>query len=227
MDELQAPFFDPQMAARYSDGPARMVPGLASLHQMTALLLAERSPENARVLVLGAGGGLELKALAAAQPLWTFDGVDPAQAMLDEAIRVLGPLSDRTHLHCGYIDDAPRGPFDAATCLLTLHFLAPDERRRTLAALHGRLKPGAPFVAAHCSFPQQRGERQRWLSRYIAFGVASGMDPGQADLIRERVDRSLQILEPDADEAILREAGFHDVQMFYAAFSWRGWVAYA
>ena len=21
--------------------------------------------------------------------------------------------------------------------------------------------------------------------------------------------------------------GFHDVQMFYAAFSWRGWVAYA
>lgn len=33
---------------------------------MAAILLAERAPENAQVLVLGAGGGLELKAFAEA-----------------------------------------------------------------------------------------------------------------------------------------------------------------
>ena len=35
------------------------------------------------------------------------------------------------------------------------------------------------------------------------------------------------ILAPEHDEAILCEAGFSNVSLFYAAFSFRGWVAYA
>jgi len=65
-------FSDPAFVARYTDGPRRFVPGLDGLHRMTAVLLAERAPEHAKVLVLGAGGGLELNALAEAQPSWTF-----------------------------------------------------------------------------------------------------------------------------------------------------------
>jgi len=71
-------FSDPQAVARYADGPRRYVPGLADLHRMTGILLAERAPRDARVLVLGAGGGLELKALAEAWPDWSFVGVDPS-----------------------------------------------------------------------------------------------------------------------------------------------------
>ena len=43
------------------------------------------------------------------------------------------------HLHQGYVDDAPSGPFDAATCLLTLHFLDREERRRTAGEIHRSL----------------------------------------------------------------------------------------
>jgi len=39
---------------------------------------------------------------------------------------------------------APDGPFDAAACLLTLHFLAQDERRQTVREVYRRLIPGAP-----------------------------------------------------------------------------------
>jgi tRNA (cmo5U34)-methyltransferase len=35
------------------------------------------------------------------------------------------------------------------------------------------------------------------------------------------------LLSPEADETILRAAGFSEVSLFYAAFTWRGWVAYA
>src|SRR3546814_7306508 len=62
-------------------------------------------------------------------------------------------------------DLAPAGPFDGATCLLTLHFLDTEERIRTAAEIRKRLKPGAPFVAAHGSFPQGAGTRDRWLDR--------------------------------------------------------------
>lgn len=32
---------------------------------------------------------------------------------------------------------------------------------------------------------------------------------------------------PEQDEAILREAGFGNVSLFYAGFTFRGWVWYA
>ncbi len=222
----QPHFSDPAAVARYVEGPPRFVPGFADMQRMSGILLAERAPENARVLVLGAGGGLELKAFATAQPGWSFDGVDPAGEMLKLAARTLGPLASRARLHQGYIDDAPEGPFDAAACLLTLHFLDTAERLRTLSEIHRRLKPGAPFVAAHSSFPQDEG-RAQWLSRYAAFAIASGADPVQVGGARAAVDAHLNMLSPEQDEAVLREAGFSDVSLFYAAFTWRGWVAYA
>lgn len=225
--QLLAHFSDPDAVARYAEGPPRFVPGFADLHRMSGLLLAERAPRHARVLVLGAGGGLDLKAFAEAQPQWTFDGVDPAAEMLKLARQTLGPHAARMRLHQGYIDDAPEGPFDAAACLLTLHFLAPAERRRTLTEIHRRLKPGAPFVAAHSSFPQQADERALWLSRYAAFAIASGAEPDKAENARAAIAARLETLDPEEDEAIMRDAGFTKVGLFYAAFTWRGWVAYA
>jgi tRNA (cmo5U34)-methyltransferase len=227
MKVLLASFNDPDHARRYGEGPQRFVPGFADLHRMTAILLAERAPDNARVLVLGAGGGLELRALANAHPGWTFVGVDPAGAMLDEARRVLGADAARVTFCEGKIDDAPDGPFDAATCLLTLHFLDREERTRTLRELRRRLKSGAPFVAAHSSFPQDGGARALWLSRYGAFALASGAEPEQVKKMCATVDAHVPMLTPDQDEAILRNAGFSDVAQFYSAFTWRGWIAYA
>jgi tRNA (cmo5U34)-methyltransferase len=220
-------FSDPEAVARYQDGPRRFVPGLADLHRMTAILLGERAPPDAKVLVLGAGGGLELKALAEAHPGWTFVGVDPVKPMLDLATKTLGPLASRVEFVEGYIDDAPEGPLNAATCLLTLHFLDDAERRRTAGEIQRRLKPGAPFVAAHTSFPQGADERAVWLSRYAAFAVASGAEPGMVNKARGAVDTMLNMLTPQEDEAVLRAAGFADVSLFYAAFTWRGWIAYA
>ena len=220
-------FSDPAAVAHYTDGPRRFVPGLEALHRMTGLLLAERAPENARVLVVGAGGGLELTALATAHPGWTFVGVDPAAAMLEVAKRTLGPLADRVELVHGYIDDVAQDGFDAATCLLTLHFLEREERRRTEAAIRARMRTGAPFVAAHGSFPQGPGERDLWLDRYAAWAIASGADPEQVAKGRAAVSSSVRMISPDEDEAILREAGFTKVALFYAAFTWRGWVGYA
>lgn len=227
MKTILAAFEDPGHVATYADGPPRFVPGYADLHRMTGILLEERTGPSARVLVLGAGGGLELKALATAQPDWSFVGVDPSEAMLGLAAHTLAPFETRVELRKGYIDDAPDGPFDAATCLLTLHFLDVDERRRTLCEIRRRLRPGAPFVAAHSSFPQRDAQRARWLDRYGAFAVSSGADPEKVAKGRAMVEANLMLLAPEDDAALMVEAGFTDVEMFYAAFTWRGWVGYA
>jgi len=147
--------------------------------------------------------------------------------MLKLAERVLGPLASRVTLKEGTVDDAALGPFDGATCLLTMHFLPLEERRRTAAEVRRRLKPGSPFVVAHFSIPNGEGERDLWLSRYVSFAIASGIEPAKAETARAGIGEKLPILTPEQDETILREAGFSNVSLFYAGFTFRGWVGYA
>jgi tRNA (cmo5U34)-methyltransferase len=220
-------FSDHERIAHYADGPKRFTPGIDAVHRMTGVLLTEHMPADGHLLVLGAGGGLELKALADTQPGWRFTGVDPAGPMLDLARATMGTQAHRAELIEGYVEAAPDGPFDAATCLLTLHFLDRAERVRTLTELRRRMSRRAPLVVVHSSFPQDEPSRTRWLTRYAAYAVASGAAQAQVEQARAAVAASLALLTPAEDEACLREAGFRDVELFYAAFTWRGWVALA
>lgn len=220
-------FSDPQSVARYAEGPTRVVPGFHDLQRMAAILLAEKCPNDGRILVLGAGGGLEIKVFADLQPEWNFVGVDPSPEMLELAKQTVGAHSKRVQLHEGYINDAPKGPFDGATCLLTLHFVPKEERVNTLIELRKRMKSGAPLIVTHHSFPQDDGEKALWLSRYAAFGNSSGVPIDKALNAANAISKTLPTLSPKQDEAMLNQAGFTGTVLFYAGFTFRGWVAYA
>ena len=227
MANPSAHFNDPAAISSYAEKTRRLVPGWSDLQRMAALLVAERVPERANVLVVGAGGGVELTLFAQTYPQWRFVGVDPSSSMLELAATALGPLIERARLHHGYVDTAPAGPFDAATCLLTMHFVAADERRRMLQEIRSRLQPEAPFVMAHMSFPQDAEQKKRWLSRYIAFAVASGVEFESADKAASAIEANLPLISPVEEEAMLGEAGFKNTQLFYAGLAFRGWVTYA
>jgi tRNA (cmo5U34)-methyltransferase len=222
--ESQGPFSNPAMVATYADDTPRKVPGLADLHRMAMLLLSERAQQAAHILVVGAGGGMELKAMAEARREWLFTGVDPSVAMLDLARRHIEPFNDRIALIEGTVDAAPPGSFDGATCLLTLHFLDRCERLQTLKDIRRRLKPDARLVVAHHSVPS--GGAERWLARSAAFADRTRVDRKAMASAAGMAGR-LPLLSVAEEEALLCEAGFSDVELFYAAFSFRGWVATA
>lgn len=212
----------------YAKRAAQLVPALADIHRLVGVLIDEHAPSDARVLVLGAGGGLETKALAASHPGWTFDAVDPSAAMLDLAVTTLGPDASRVSMHNGYIDDAPLGPFSAATSLLTLHFLPQDQRLRTVTEVRRRLAPGAPFVVMHLSIAQRDdAERRTWIDRHVAYLAASGLNPADAQKARAAIESGVPVMTPEQDRAILERAGFTAVTDFFSAFNFRGWVGYA
>lgn len=220
------PFADVAAVARYIEETPRRVPGFADLHRMAVQLLSERAPAAARILVLGAGGGLELKAFAEAHPGWSLVGVDPSQPMLDLAGKVLGPLMLRVGLVHGAIEDAPAGPFDGATCLLTLHFLGIEERLAVLRGLRQRLKPGAPLLIAHHGDPGV-GRAEDWLARSVRFATGPQGDVTTAAESAQRMAERLTLLTADREAQLLRKAGFVEPAMFYSALSFQGWVAYA
>lgn len=220
-------FDDPDAIARYTDGLARQVPALHALHRMAGLLLHEHVPPAGRVLVLGAGGGMELKAFADAYPHWRLLGVDPSSQMLQLAARTLGPLASAVELLEGFIDAAPEDGFDGATCLLTLHFLSREERLHTLRELRRRLQPGAPLVVAHHSVSEAAQEKMLWLRRHAAFMTSNGVPAEHAARSIEAIASRLPLLSPETEVGLMEQAGFERPGLFYASFTFKGWVAYA
>src|SRR5699024_1928659 len=112
-------------------------------------------------------------------------------------------------------------------CLLTLHFLSPDERLRTLRELRRRLRPGAPLVVAHHSVPDDPEQKLAWFRRWAAFTTASGIPGESAQSRATMVADRLPTLSPERDVELLERAGFERPGLFYAALTFRGWVAYA
>ncbi|CAB4962471.1 unannotated protein [freshwater metagenome] len=220
------PFSDPAAVASYVEGPPRAVPGFAAAHALVDGLLAETVPDDGRVLVVGAGGGLELAHLAARHDGWRFDGVDPSAAMLRLARTTLGPLASRIELHEGYAADAPEGPFDGATCLLTLHFVPVADRVPTLREIRRRLRPGAPLLTLHHSVPGGDA-RRTWLERSVRFATGPGAPAEQVARSAATMDERLALCTPEEDERLLRDAGFTRVAQYFGALTFRGWIAHA
>lgn len=210
-------------------GRERFAPSYGVMLQMCGQLIAESIGEDGAVLVVGAGGGLELEALARRASRWKFCAIDPASNMLEQArekARACGAF-DRTVWVDGYVTHAPKVKYDAATCLLTLHFVPESEKLGTLIGIRSRLKPGAPFLLVDLCMDKQAANYERNLSRYAQFALDCGASPAEVDTVRERLRNVLQTVSDRRNVALLAEAGFGSAEIFYAAHAWRGWVAYA
>jgi tRNA (cmo5U34)-methyltransferase len=222
MPDPRPPAFGSAHADSYGDGAFRQVPGLAALHRIASQLLAESVPPAGHVLVIGAGGGLELAALAADHPGWHFTGIDPSPPMLDRARARLADQAARVTLLPVLAEAAPPGPFDAALCLLTFHFIPRDQRRPTLAAIRARLRPQAPFVLAHMTFPPV--EAATWFARNLRF---AGTDPARIPQASALMAEKLTILDPAQEVADLAATGYTAVTPIWSGLGFRGWLAQA
>lgn len=223
-------FADPDFVSRYVEkGPAAFMPGHAGVLQMTGVLLAERAPADGRILIVGAGGGLDTRALARAYPGWRFTGVDPAPKMLDLARVVLSDeINPRVELIEGGVEAAPEGPFDGATLILVLG-LIPDDGAKlaTLKDIRRRLKPGAAFILVDRCDDRNGPLFDRNVDRYVAYAVQSGVDPETLTNARKSQRGNAALVTGQRNEALLAEAGFTGIETFYHAMNWQGWAAYA
>ena len=230
MSEFRARFEDDAFVDNYvRQGPPSFMPGHAGVLQMTGVLLREHAPADAHVLVVGAGGGLDTRALASMEPGFRFLGVDPAARMIELARRVIGDeLLDRVELREGTVDAAPIGPFDAATCILVLGLLPDDgSKLDLLRETHARLSPGAPFVLVDQCLDANAPDFDLRLARYAAYALASGVDSEVVEQAQAALRSNPGSVASERNEALIDEAGFRSRELFYRGMAWHGWLALA
>lgn len=223
--------FHANRAKRYDDTIRRVIPGYDALHSMTGVMLKDAVPADGRVLVVGAGTGAELLALGQAAPGWSFTACDPAAGMLAIAEdRIKGhPVAERCGLHPCLCADLPaeETAFDAATCLLVMHFLPDDGTKLALLkSIAERLKPGAPLILADMHETPGSPRHQLIMNAWMHWQLGNGIDPVEVEKGRRHVERDVHFVPLSRLTELLDEAGFTVPEHFFQAFLFGGFIAW-
>jgi len=222
--------FDIEMANEYAKGVRRTLPTYDAMYKMTHSYIRQSVGEQASILVVGAGGGTELEVFGSENKGWTFTAVDPSAPMLAVAemkARELG-MMDRVKFLTGTAADLAEGQvYDAATCMLVLHFISDKaEKLEALKNMNRFLKPGAPLVIS--SMFGEPGEdefegkvdlwRRYWLDRTKL--SVKDIDDMEVSI------RSLSFLSEREIRSLLADAGFERTTKFLETAMFGGWICH-
>jgi tRNA (cmo5U34)-methyltransferase len=219
----------PMPVSEYEQTARRVNIGYDFLFTLVGCFLRGLRRPALDLLVVGAGGGMEIERFLPDNPGWHLTGVDPSQDMLalaEAKIDRLG-LRERTTLLRGVIRDLPPAPrFDAATCLAVLHFLPDEEKLALLKEVAARLRPGAPLLLAAPTEMVDGGLRDDLLGAWQAYGELMGMPSEQMAATIARL-APMPATRAEDYRRLLREAGFQRVAEFFSALAFKGWIARA
>ena len=207
---------------------ARLAPMINGLHLIVGSIFMAL-PDDARILVIGAGTGAEILYLAERYPRWRFTAVDPAAQMLDVLRRRADErgILDRCELHHGYVDSLPRSEsYDAATSILVSQFvLDPDARRDFFRAIGERLKPGGLLASADLAADMTSEEFTRTLEIWGRIMTAADVSPEGLERMRAGYGRDVAVIAPERVAAIIASAGFEPPVQFFQAALIHAWYS--
>jgi tRNA (cmo5U34)-methyltransferase len=219
--------FDEERARKYDRTARQVVPGYEALHSMAASLLRVELGEEAQILVVGAGTGMELLTLAEQQPKWRLTGVDPSPEMLAlarERLHTQG-WTERVQLHVGHTHELPDTvTYDAATCLLVIHHLAREEQLELLRHIAKRLRKGAPLIVAEMLGDSTSPQFRRFLAAWKSRLIAAGATVEETEQRAQTMTSVISFPSEDSLRTLLSQAGFGDMERFFTAYFYGGWI---
>lgn len=214
----------------YARLAGQFIPGRRAIFAIVEASFLELLPEgSARILVVGAGGGEEILRLGLDNPHWSFVGVDTYQPMVELAQRRLAetPVGARSKVHTMAIENLDEKDFDAATCILTAHFVPDDGAKLAFfKAIRTRLKKGAPLAIIDgigvAGEAQTELQRRIWKRHAIRNGVAEDV----AETNTQNFEK-VAVVSAEREEELLTSAGFERLTPIFRGLTIKGWLAFA
>jgi tRNA (cmo5U34)-methyltransferase len=201
------------------------------MFKLTHCYLRAILPKQAKILIVGAGTGMEIMEFAPCNPGWSFCGVDPSADMLDLAGKKIceNNLACEIELRKEYVHDLKEEEvFDAATCILVMHFLKDDGTKlNLLESISKRLKPGAPFVLID-GFGEPGSTnfeeiKVAWKNYPIISGVPSEI---VENIFNEVIMKTVQFVPESRIMELLETAGITRASKYFSGFLYGGWMGY-
>ncbi len=221
---------NPPVGVSQYDGSIRQfTAAYEPLFAMAHSALCSMIDEDADLLIAGAGTGMEIVTFGQSSPEWSMTAVDPSAEMLAIAKKKIDRkgLANQVRLFKGYVHDLPEDHmYDAATCILVMHFLPDDgSKLRLLESIGRRLKSGSPFILVDGFGVKDSETFNRTVAAWKSFVISRGVDPKDVeDGFSGQILKRLQFVPEERIEALLDEAGFEKPSRFYTGFLYGGWM---
>lgn len=202
--------FYEDLASEYLRKARHQIPGYETLFKMADCILARELPDFAEVLVVGGGGGQEICSIGLDKD-WRMTVVDPSEQMCRaaKARAEEAGVARRCEIREGSVPELPdAATFDAATCILVMHFLSKPKQAELLEAIARRLKPGAPLVAAHLVARDDPDENEWMLDLWSDTLVRLGEDPETVAKRNRDREHEVTMLQEDEFLELCEAAGF-------------------
>lgn len=187
----------------YDEHMRTNIEGASSFYAYTASLLP--AAENARVLDLGCGTGLELEEYFRLNPEASVTGIDLSDAML-KALKDKFP-DRRISLVLGSYFDVPlgEGVYDAAVSVESLHHFPAGQKEALYRKLHAALKGGGCFVLTDYFAESEELEQE-----YFQNLAQLRQEQGLPEDVFFHYDTPLTVAH---EISVLQKAGFSDVRI--------------
>tara|TARA_B110000196_G_C20838331_1_gene517068 strand:+ start:60 stop:716 length:657 start_codon:yes stop_codon:yes gene_type:complete len=216
------PTFKDEQATQYNSRITRLVPGYELLHQVTNAQLKATLKDNAHILVVGAGTGKEVLALAALNPTWQFTAQDISSDMLAIAKQEFEEqgISERVNVIEGELDKLSTKA-DAALCLLVMHFLEDDgSKKQLLKNIKANLNKGAHLYISDLMKPETDFEREAQITVCADLGLS---DAGQA-YTAQNLESEFYPLDRMRFSELLNECKYGIPKLYFKALGFSGYV---
>ena len=111
-------------------------------------------------------------------------------------------------------------------CLLVIHHL-PDEaeQRELLHTIAKRLKPGAPLIVAEMLGESTSLQFQRFLAAWKLRQQTFGALPEEIEQRAQTLSSVVSFPSEEHLRNLLATAGFADMERFFTAYFYGGWIA--
>ncbi|MEK7015441.1 MULTISPECIES: class I SAM-dependent methyltransferase [Bacillus] len=208
------------------------IPGYFTLYEMMNHFLSTTIPlgiSAPHLLVIGAGGGQEIISMGKQNQTLEFTGVDPSKLMLQLAKKRIEREELQNHIHFthGTVHSLlPDQLFDAATCILVLHFIPNiNQKKELLKEISNRLKPGAPFFLSTINGVRHTNKFSAQLNAWRNHMLQNQIPLEDWERFENSFEKEMFPISETDLLTIMEECGFTQITRFFTSFLIDGYVA--
>ncbi|MEG2075357.1 MAG: class I SAM-dependent methyltransferase [Victivallaceae bacterium] len=203
-----------RIAGEYDSGRRKFIPCFDDYYDATTAFVAASISKPQRILDLGAGTGLLSMFYLRHFPNAEYLLVDVAGEMLKIAGERFSNLSNINYLVGDYAKSLPDGDFNLIISALSIHHLENEQKQALFRQIYHKLPSGGIFVN-YDQFCADTPAMSEWFDIYwITQLLQSGLSESELTSWQERrkLDRECSL---NAEIAMLKNSGFHDVNCIY------------
>lgn len=209
------------------------LPNYDQLYPIIGSYLQAGMGSQDRLLVSGAGTGMELITFGRNHPQWKITGLDPSEQMIALAKDKVqkAKLEEKITIHQCFTHDLPIQPlYQGATSILVFPFLPSNEDKLFyLKSIADRLSSGAILILVTAYGDNTSSAFQRdisaWRTQALSRSQALGLPLVKIKQLLDVVLSQVHYTDESTIQELLHQADFHQTSLFFKTYHFGGWVA--